>query len=71
MWLLQTLRRRQRHQVRVLLLAPKLLQEDDRQPGMQIGQEQFPGRQIFRPESGAMQGFLSRDCRMSLLLVPI
>ncbi len=34
MWLLQTLRRRQRHQVRVLLLAPKLLQEDDRQPGM-------------------------------------
>ena len=61
MRLLQTLRRRQRHQVRVLLLAPELLQEDDRQPGMQTGQEQLPGRQIFRPEFGAMQRFLPRN----------
>ena len=61
MRLLQALRRRQRHQGRVLLFAPELLQEDDRQLGMQAGQEQLPGRQIFRPESGAMQRFLPRN----------
>ena len=49
MRLLQVLRRRQRHQVRVLLLAPELLQEDGRQPGVQDREEQLLGRQVLCP----------------------
>jgi len=55
----------------LMKFALELLQEDDRQPGMQAGQEQFPGRQILRPESGTMQGFLPRNRRLSILLVHI